>query len=122
MTTTETPNNDPWAEVPEVGTIAYYRYIGDAEAERDLLSKLLRGMARRVGHVRRLGVAALDTSSKRWAQAAQLRPTLAETRTGLDWCPSCEHEAGTDRTSAAGGDHCASCGTRLAESPTRMTP
>jgi len=41
------------AEVPEVGTIAHYRYIGDGKAERDLLSQLLRGMARRASGLRR---------------------------------------------------------------------
>ena len=39
--------------MPEVGTIGYYRYIGDGKAERDLLSQLLRGMARRLSSFRR---------------------------------------------------------------------
>jgi hypothetical protein len=51
-----------------------------------------------------------------WTEALE-RPTLAETRTGTDWCPSCEHEVGTDRVSTAGGDHCASCGRRLVQVP-----
>lgn len=41
------------AGIPDAGTIAYYRYIGDGEAERDLLSQLLRGMARRASNLRR---------------------------------------------------------------------
>lgn len=44
-------------------------------------------------------------------------PSLPVTRTGTDWCPSCELEAGTNRTDC---DRCATCGTELVSLPPRL--
>jgi hypothetical protein len=47
--------------------------------------------------------------------AAKDRPTLAETRTGTDWCRFCEVEAGTNRYTEGSSsvEQCALCGARL---------
>lgn len=64
-----------------------------------------------------LDAAGVEVNGAPVAPTPPRRPTLAETRTGEDWCPSCRREVGTDRyedrACTAGGDHCASCGTRL---------
>lgn len=44
-------------------------------------------------------------------------PELAATRTGTDWCPSCEQEAGTARVHSHGKDFCGTCGGRLVVRP-----
>jgi hypothetical protein len=47
------------------------------------------------------------------------RPPLAATRTGTDWCPGCELEAGTNRyrDQATGRERCASCAADLVATP-----
>ena len=40
-------------------------------------------------------------------------PTLAETRTGTDWCPNCREEAGTNRYDSGETSRCGTCGTEL---------
>lgn len=48
------------------------------------------------------------------ADTGNAPPTLAETRTGYDWCPSCRVEAGTDRYADDNGiERCAVCGAAL---------
>jgi hypothetical protein len=47
---------------------------------------------------------------------AKRHPTLAETRTGTDWCPACNLEAGTSRY-ADNGERCAICGELLIPLP-----
>lgn len=45
-------------------------------------------------------------------------PTLAETRTGADWCPNCREEAGTNRDrDDADTERCGTCGTELEAAP-----
>jgi hypothetical protein len=62
-------------------------------------------------------IVALDlVRSWRPATVDAAPPTLAETRTGTDWCPNCREEVGTDRCRDDGGtERCATCGSELTE-------
>jgi hypothetical protein len=44
-------------------------------------------------------------------------PTLAETRTGIDWCPRCQEEAGTNRYLVTRHEYCGTCGAQLRPIP-----
>jgi hypothetical protein len=49
------------------------------------------------------------------AAASNQRPTIADTRTGTDWCPTCNAEVSTDRFWSQGSarDQCGICSTYL---------
>lgn len=50
------------------------------------------------------------------AAPVEAETTLAETRTGIDWCPNCRTEASTDRFRDDGGtERCGTCGSDLSE-------
>lgn len=49
-----------------------------------------------------------------WDGVDRTPPTLAQTRTGTDWCPNCREEAGTNRFGDDGGtQRCGTCGSEL---------
>jgi hypothetical protein len=91
--------------------VARGRRIGMLDQEVQLI---LDAQGRPVG-MEILDAAAVEVNGAPVTPVLSRRPTLAETRTGLDWCPNCHDEAGTNRVRTAGGDHCATCATRLTE-------